>query len=114
MFGSLLALSVTCLLLAATSVSMNFLPMTSPVMDVIVFITSQPSRSIVDVTLTQCAMGCLGSDFESCTCFNYNVTTNNCSLFNGQNHLLFDVDKTGSTWAYQASFYSVEIFHLPL
>ena len=93
------------LLLVATGWS-TFCPVTSP-HDEVVYVTNNPSRLVVGVTKTQCAVECSFSaalSGSNCRCFNYNLTSMNCSLFNVE-PTSYAVDQSQNTVAYQVGCY---------
>jgi PAN domain len=84
----------------------TFCPVTSPLYDA-VYITDDPSKSLVGLTKTGCATQCafcadidVNCGATKCSCFNYNSTSMNCSLFYFQ-PTTTAVDSTSTTIAYQ-------------
>ena len=78
----------------------TFCPVTSP-NDEIVYVTDTPSKLSIGLTRTGCAMEC-HANYRNCRCFNYNVTSLNCTLFNFE-PTSYGVDKLNNTIAYEVN-----------
>jgi hypothetical protein len=76
----------------------RFCPVTSP-NDELVYVTDTPSKLIIGLTKTGCAIECYAK-YRDCRCFNFNVTSLNCSLFNFE-PTSYGVDKSNNTRAYE-------------
>ena len=81
----------------------TFCPVTSP-NDETVYVTDTPSKLIIGLTKTGCAIECYAK-YRNCRCFNFNVTSLNCSLFNLE-PTSYGVDKSNNTKAYEV----IELF----
>jgi len=89
------------------STQSTFCPVTSPT-EQLVYVTDAPSKVVIVATLPQCGLECQESDAASrrnagqpgCRCFNYNSTSENCSLFTFE-PTNFGVDRQWNTVAYQ-------------
>ena len=96
----------TFLLTKHTSVYSTFCPVTAPNGEAI-YATDTPLRTTIALSKTACATQCAFSSIFStarsdvCLCFNYNATSNNCSLFN-RDPEQYAVDPFNSTTTYQA------------
>ena len=78
----------------------TFCPVTSP-NDEFVYVTDTPSKLIIGLTKTGCAIECYAK-YRDCRCFNYNVTSLNCSMFNFEPSS-YGVDKSNNTRVYEVT-----------
>ena len=104
-------LTVYTLIICQSTAQRAFCPVRSPSNQVIYF-TDKPSWSATSLLKTQCTMECSFCSSKQtcgdCRAFNYNSTSQNCSIFNFEPKS-YDIDPNGSAVGYRVSKIKIQL-----